>query len=164
MKKLTVGILATLLVCAPMAFADDAKPTKPVTTEVAKPADAKPVDAKAEPVKETAPEPDVDVVDENPAEFISNLVEAVHSKNWTLAIGMILMLLVWIVRKFVWKAIPAKAIPYVSAALALVATLAIDLFGPEFIWWKALLSALTSSAGAVFLWESLFKHVTVKKA
>ncbi len=159
MKKLIVGIVAALLICAPMVLADDAKPA---TTEVAKPSTATP--ATATPAEEgEAPVPYTDVVDENPAQYIVEMVKAFQSKNWTLGIGMALMTIIWGIRRFVWKSLPTKTIPWVSAGLALVATFAVSIIGGDIVWWECIISALTSSAGAVFLWEALFKHIALKK-
>jgi len=80
------------------------------------------------------------------------LVEAVQSGNWTVAVALGLTLLIFVVRKYLWKSIPKKAIPYVTLGLATAAEVAVALYaGAEPL--TAVLSGVMLGLAAVGGWE-----------
>ena len=98
------------------------------------------------------------------AETVSLLIKAVQDKNWALAIGFLMMLLVFVANKFGLKdKVGPKAVPWVVMGLsvasvsggALIAGVAI----PEVI-----MQGVLAGVAAIGGWELLFKHLLVKKA
>tara|TARA_Y100000310_G_scaffold244704_1_gene249575 strand:+ start:1097 stop:1516 length:420 start_codon:yes stop_codon:yes gene_type:complete len=90
------------------------------------------------------------------------LAEAVQSGNWTVAAAMALTLTVFVVRRFLWKEIPKKWIPYSSLGLAVAAEVAVALYaGADPL--AAVLSGLVLGLAAVGGWEfikGIFKKKT----
>lgn len=145
-------LLPFLLFGAP-AFADDPKPVEP--TAVAEPAAAAPAaDAPADAVEP----PDVPDIGEDVGGFIDELVNAFNAKDWGILAGLIIMALIWILKKFVWKALPLAALPWVSAGAGVAVAVATGL-AAGLIWWKAILNGLTVGAAASGLWSLVGKHV-----
>lgn len=62
------------------------------------------------------PGPEVD-----PNAIGDTFASAISAQNWGLAIAAGVMIAVWILRKFVWKALNKKAMPYVAVALGVLA-------------------------------------------
>lgn len=157
MKRLLIIFALTCLVIAPVALADNPAPAAPAAAPAA-PAPA--VNTAAAPADTTAaPE---DVITKDPTTFFTNLVEAVQSKRWSPVIGSVLLVLVWAIRKFLWKKLPKKVVPWVALGVGAVATVGLGMVGGV-TWWKALISGLVSGSQAIALWE-LGSSVAPKKA
>ena len=133
---------------------------------MAKPAAA---DKKAE--KEEAKEQPVGPPAKPPENIIealqtgSMLIEAAKDGYWGILAGFLVMLLLFILDKFVGikKRVGAKALPWVAAVLGIVSAMAVELTtGVQ--WGQALLHGFTAGATAVGLWELIFKHALKKKA
>ncbi len=97
------------------------------------------------------------------AETVGLLIKAVQDKNWALAIGFLMMLLVFVANKFGLKdKVGTKALPWVVMGLsvasvsggALVAGVAV----PE-----VLMQGVLAGVAAIGGWELLFKHILNKK-
>ena len=102
--------------------------------------------------------------DEEAGEAVEGLYGAIMSKNWALALSLGLMLLVFVARKVpVLDKIPAKATPWVAAAMSMLGYVAAALMAPGAEIGAAILSGLSVGAGAVGLWEMVFKHILSKK-
>jgi len=68
------------------------------------------------------------------------------------------MFLVWAIRKYLWKEIPSKYVPWVAVGLGVITDVSLSL-ATDVVWWKAILSGFTSGAAAIALWELGFKHL-----
>lgn len=166
-KRIPVLLMASLLFLSPVILADDAKPATepaaavaaPVATpaaEPAKPADAVgPVEA-AKPAAAAAAEPLP--VEGNEGEYIKALVKAFNAKDWGIFAGLALMILVWVLKKFIWKTLPVGVLPWVSAGAGVAVAVATGLF-TGLIWWRAILNGLTVGAAASGLWSMVGKKI-----
>ena len=91
------------------------------------------------------------------------MIEAFKSKNWGLAVGLLLMLLVFVLRKTPLLAkVPTKAMPWVAAALGVVGTVSTGL-ASGVLWYEALIHGVFLGAAATGLWEMVFKHLGKKE-
>lgn len=98
--------------------------------------------------------------DEDAVEAAKDLYSAITGQNWAMVVAIGLTLLVFAMRKFNLLAkIPTKAIPWVTAALAMVGYVAAALLAPEVVIGQALLEGLAVGAAAVGFWEMALKHV-----
>lgn len=100
----------------------------------------------------------LDPIDKDPGGFLQTIIQAVHDKNWSYVVGAVLMFLVWIVRKYFWASLPTAYVPWLAAGLGVIVDVSLSLIA-NVIWWKAILSGLTSGAAAIALWELVFKHL-----
>jgi hypothetical protein len=97
------------------------------------------------------------------ADDISLLVKAVQDKNWSLALGFLLMLLVMVANKFGLKdKIGSKAVPWVAMGLAVAATLGIGLAN-GLVLVEAGMQGVLAGVAAIGGWELLFKHILQSK-
>ena len=97
------------------------------------------------------------------ADDISLLVKAVQDKNWSLALGFLLMLLVMVANKFGLKdKIGSKAVPWVAMGLAVTATLGIGLANGLALV-EAGMQGVRAGVAAIGGWELLFKHILQSK-
>ena len=187
MRKLLIGLFLVLCLAAPSALAVDTKPAVPapaaavvpatpavpapvVAAPVAEP--VKPVDAAVPAANAAVPEanpPDISKIEkEDPTTFVDKIKVAYAAKEWSIVIGFILMMLVFLVVKFFWKTFPPKWIPYMSIAFGVLTDVGWQLAIGGQVWWKAILAGLTSGATGVGLWEivgkKIFGSVTDKQA
>jgi|TARA_R110000824_G_scaffold230622_7_gene418295 hypothetical protein len=179
MTRLFTILFAFGIAFAPPAFADpDPSASDALAGEQAKEADAAPSDAAAPAAVDDAAAPAVDdakaeeakaeeavpqTLDEA-ADTVSLLVKAVQDKNWALAIGFLMMLLVFIANKFGLKnKVGSKGVPWVVMGLSVAsvagAALTAGLAIPE-----ALVQGVLAGVAAIGGWELMFKHLLVKKA
>lgn len=171
MKRFVTASIVALLLLSPYAMADDPKPADaPVVAEPATPADtgAPTVtvgDVKVEPVKSGDPVEDatklidgsVETIDNDPGAAINQLIELAKEGRWGPFVGLLLMFLVWVLRKFIWKLVPPNALPWVTLGAGMAATAAIEL-GLGVVWWKVLIDSFATSGIAMGFWSLLFKH------
>jgi hypothetical protein len=170
MIRITTLFAALCMAFATPAFADPASDAlageqAAEATEAAPEAAAEdaaapeaPEEAATEAAEESAPQ----TLDEA-ADTVGLLVKAVQDKNWALAVGFLMMLLVFIANKFGLKdKVGTKAIPWVVMGVsvasvsgaALIAGVAI----PEVI-----MQGVLAGVAAIGGWELMFKHLLVKK-
>ena len=130
----------------------------PVVTEESAPEEAEAAEADA-PVEEV--EADAPAVPEDTDEAISSvlqIVQAAQAGNWTAAGALFLMLFVFIVRKFAWKSIPKKYIPYTVIGLAVAGDLGAALYiGADPL--SAALSGFAVGLAAIGGWEVFQGHL-----
>ena len=109
---------------------------------------------------------------EDVGEFIvlfQDIVMAFKDKDYRLASGLMMSLLVWgfvfIVRKFkpdlFASELGKKAVPWVSVALSVIIGVAASLVA-GLAWWQIILSGVSVGLIAIGGWEALFKHVLPK--
>ena len=124
---------------------------------------AAPVPA-AEPAKVVVPDtvnpPDITKIEEqDPTTFVQKIQAAAKSKEWGILFGFIIMLIVYIVVKFLWKAFPVAWLPWLSITMGVLADVGLDLSAGGKAWWQAILSGLTTGAAASGLWSAVGKKV-----
>lgn len=171
-------ILISLLFLATPAFAEpgDAAPAPaeveaveeaPEAAEGSVEAPEKEAD-KAEELAEakalTADAPPVEEAVDASVESVSALVDAVQNKNWALAIGLLLSILVAFANKFGLKdKVGGKAIPWVTAGLGVVGAVATALVA-GIAPFEAVSQGLIAGVAAIGGWEMLLKHLLASKA
>lgn len=98
------------------------------------------------------------------ADDISLLVKAIQDKDWSLALGLLMMLLVMLGNKFGLKdKVGAKAIPWVAMGMAVASTLGVGLASGVALM-DALVQGVLAGVAAIGGWELLFKHMLKSKA
>jgi len=178
MTKLAVGLLSAVLLFS-TAWADDTKPaeTKPEAPAAQPvPPEKAPVPAKVMSMVEKAalppateetkealpPAPEGVLAGGNVTEHTGALVDAAHSKEWGVLAGLVLMLVVYFVGLF-WSSIPGHVLPWLSIVLGILGTVGIDM-AHGLVWWKAILSGLTTGVSATGFWETLGKKIFGKRS
>jgi hypothetical protein len=135
----------------------DAAPVAEAPAEESAAADKS--DGKAEVAEEVVPES----YDEA-AESVSLLVKSVQDKNWSLALGLILTLVVFLANKVGLKdKVGSKAVPWVATGLAMAATCGIGLSSGVALA-DAAVQGLLAGVVAIGGWEMLFKHLLKAKS
>lgn len=166
-------VLAFVLGCG-TALAQDAKEAP--KAEVVETKDAEVVDSvvvkgdtKAEETKTEEPvapkvEPKAPETVEEAAESLNILIEAAKGGHWSLFVGMLLTLLVWLLDKFIGirNKVGPKAMPWVAVGLGIMGTVGIGLTSGLGIA-EVLVQGFITGSSAVGLWELVFKHA-LKKA
>ena len=106
----------------------------------------------------TDPAEEIEELDEAMEEAFA-LVDAIQSKNWPLAVGLFLMLLVFAANKLgLKKLVPPKALPWVAMTIAVCGTVGTGLV-VGLGWAEALVQGVLTGVVAIGGWEMLFKHV-----
>jgi hypothetical protein len=145
------------LAAPPEAEKVEAKAEDPKEEAKAPAAEEKKDDAKTDEAK--ADEPAEVKTDEEAVEAADGIYNAVVNRNWALAVALGLTLLVFGLRKMkVLAKVPAKAVPWVTAAMAMVGYVAAALMTPGVAIGGAIMEGLAAGASAVGLWEMLLKH------
>lgn len=115
---------------------------------------AEATEATEEVVAETIPTTDQEAVEDALA-----LWKALNSQDWPLAIGFLVMILVYIANRFGLKdKIGKKAIPYVSLAIGVLAAVGVALASGSSVA-VALEAGVLAGLAAVGSWEVLFKKI-----
>lgn len=159
MKRLAVGSVVALLLLSPYAVAQD-KATDggaAVAAAESKPASEAKNDNSVENAEKLVDD-NIKKIDENPGEAVSELIQLAKEGRWGSFVGLALMFLIWILRRFIWQLIPKNALPWVTLGIGMVVTGAIEL-GLGVSWWKVLIDAFAASSVAMGFWSLLFKHV-----
>ena len=162
MKKI-LALLGIVLIIGLPVFAvaqpDDA-PT--ADTSAATPAEAAPAAAEeAAAVPTEPPGPEIDS-----GEAIEGLMEGINTSKVTLIVGAGLMIVVLILRKFVWKKLQDKTewLPWVAVGIAMAGTVGIALVADPAGWLDALLAGAQAGIGAAGTWGLLkVARVKIKK-
>jgi len=164
MKNLLALILFLGLCVPTLAAEQSAAPAAPAAVVDAAPAVPAAIPAApAVPATEVAaaavPPPDVSGIEtQNPETFSQKLLAAFQSREWGVAVGLILMLIVLFVSRFMWTSLPPSWLPWLSIGLGIAATAGIDLAAGK-VWWRAILAGLTTGAAASGLWSALGKYI-----
>lgn len=102
--------------------------------------------------------------DEEAVAAVGDLMGALQDKNWALALGLGLSLLVFGLRKVgVLKKVPSKILPWVTAAIGVVGYIAVALMTEGADIGDAVVGGATTGIAAVGLWEMVLKHFLAKK-
>jgi len=114
--------------------------------------------------EELAPAKEIES-DEEAVETAKGLYNALQQKQWALALGLGLSLLVFGLRRTgVLNKVPSKALPWVTAAFGVLSYVIAALMAEGASIPDALLGGATAGATAVGLWEMLLKHFLSAKA
>jgi hypothetical protein len=161
MKRFILAPIVALCLLAAPALADDPKPADAVTAaDAAKPADtAKPEVKSDDPVADAEKPIDgaTETIDNDPGAAVNQLIQLAKEGRWGPFVGLLVMFLIWALRKFIWKLIPKNVLPWVTLGAGMLATGAIEL-GLGVTWWKVLIDAFATSGIAMGFWSLLFKH------
>ena len=129
----------------------------PATEEAAPEAEAPEAAPAEETAEETAEEIPTDF--NEAAEDAEELVHAIEGKQWPLAVGFILMLVVFTLNKVGLKdKVGAKAVPWVALGLAVASTVGVALSSGVAVS-TAVIQGVTAGLAAIGSWEGLFKHI-----
>ena len=97
-------------------------------------------------------------------ESVSLLVDALQSKNWALAIGILLSLLVSFANRFGLKnKVGGKAVPWVTAGVAVLGAVGAALMAGISIM-EAASQGLVAGVAAIGGWEMILKHILAPKS
>ena len=153
--------LALSLTFASPVYAQDAG--APEAVEAAAPeADAPEAPAKDDAKADEAPAPTPEQIDDA-VESVSLLVDALQSKNWALAIGILLSLLVAFANKFGLKdKVGSKALPWVTSGVAVIGAIGAALMAGVSIM-EAASQGLVAGVAAIGGWEMILKHLLAAK-
>lgn len=163
--------LAFVLLFAAPAFAQDVPVEGSVPEAVEAPveeadgdadADVEPADALSD-VEDAAPAPTPEQIDAT-TESVSLLIDALQNKNWALAIGILLSLLVAFANKFGLKnKVGGKAVPWVTAGVAVFGAIGAALLAGVSIV-EAASQGLVAGVAAIGGWEMVLKHILAPKS
>ena len=128
-----IPLFSLILLAGSPALAQDAPEatTEEVALPAAVPEPAPDAAVLARPVEETADvsesvaeeDTEIDVVD-----TLNTTLEAGKSGDWALMIGGILLLVVWVIRSFLWGVFPSKYIPGITVGVATAAAFGAAIF------------------------------------
>lgn len=158
MREAIIGTLlfAALLLCG-AAVADDAKTT---------PTDAA---VKVGVAKVVSPAPVTPAVPAaaslDPVDTGKSMYQAFKDGDYREGVALAIMLLVFLGRRFTMllsEKIPAKALPYIVAGLAFLASIPTGLTGADFAWSKFIWHSIIAGAEAIALWTMLGKLLLPK--
>jgi hypothetical protein len=98
------------------------------------------------------PGPEID-----PQVAVASLFDAINRSEVTLIIGCVVMLIVWILRAFVWKALDKKTalLPYLAVLIALLGTASVALVAAPEQWLAAIIAGVQSGVSAAGTWGLL---------
>jgi len=93
------------------------------------------------------------------AEEVFALIDAIKSKNWPLAVGLILMLLVFAANKLgLKKLVGPKALPWVAMAIAVCGSVGTGLMA-GLGWAESIMQGILTGVAAIGGWELVLKHI-----
>ncbi len=163
MKKTLLTSFIGLCLLALPAMADDGKPVSVDAGVVdAGVVDAGVVDAGV--VVVTAGTPSIDSIDEatkqideDPVAQINLLIELAKTGRWGPFVGLLILFVVWGLRKFIWKLVNPNVLPWLTLGFAVIASIGVGLLA-ENVWWEVMLDSLITGGAAGIMWSALFKH------
>jgi len=105
---------------------------------------------------------EIETFDEAAGE-VSALVNALQSKNWPLAVGLFLTLLVFVANKLGLKnLVGSKAVPWVAMAISVFGTVGTGLI-IGLGWVESLTQGILTGVAAIGGWELIFKNIFGKE-
>lgn len=144
-----------------VAVAQPADPAPAVAPAVA--ADVTPAELTPEEEAAKKIEDEIKKIDEDPGAAVSAMVQAFKEGRWAAAIGLLITLLVWFTRRFVWKFIPQKVLPWLTFSFAMLITVSIELIAGV-VWWKTLIDGFLTCGAAMAFWSLVLKQFSGDKA
>ena len=114
-------------------------------------------EATAAPTATATPIPGEDLDLEGAVDLLPTLLEAIQEKNWNLVASIVLLLLVFGIRTYVWKSIPKEWIPIATVALAIAGATSGGLMVGKPVS-ESILLGVTVGVGTIGVFE-LFKAI-----
>lgn len=87
----------------------------------------------------------------DPQAAAGSFVDAISSKEWGLAIGAGLMLMVWLLR-LIWPSLKSKLLPYVAVAISVAGAIGAVLIIEPHAWLQAILAGIGDGLIASGAW------------
>jgi hypothetical protein len=88
----------------------------------------------------------------DPTVMGNKLVDAISGKEWGLALGAGLMLLIWFLRLFVLKALNTKVLPWISVCLGAIGAFAAAMIVAPAGWLGAIMAGIQAGLAAAGTW------------
>ena len=85
------------------------------------------------------------------------MIELAKSGRWGPFVGLLILILVWATRKWLWKLIKPTVLPWLTLGLAAVASVAVGLIAENAIL-DILLDTFITGGTAAILRSAVFKH------
>lgn len=135
---------------------------EPAVVDVTTPAPVvAPVEEEAAVAGEAPPPPPTEPMPVTPAELgetIDKAILAAEGGHWTVLAGFLIMILIWVLRRFGVFASLSKSLPWISMVVGGIAVFA-SYLASGYPVGMAILYAFFSGGGAIAMWETVFKHV-----
>jgi len=115
------------------------------------------VDVKEAP-KDAEPFPSAAIPVDDIGVLISKLLIAVREGDWKVAVGFVLMILLWVFRKFIWNSLNTGYMPWISAGVGFIGFLSAGLVAGMPLWdlaWQGITTGLVACG----LWSLIGKHL-----
>lgn len=93
--------------------------------------------------------------DIDPTQVGSQFIDAISGKQWGLAIGAGLMLVVWIIRTFIWRSVSSKVLPWLAVAIGAVGAFAGAMLAAPSQWLAAIMAGIQTGLAAAGTWGIL---------
>ena len=97
---------------------------------------------------------------DDPGSFVKYLVEAFQGGNWALAIGLVIMLGVWLTSKFL--KVNNEWLPLISSVYGVLGSILASVIAGQ-SWVDAVVNGLVIGTSASGFWSLLGKHLLPKK-
>jgi len=91
----------------------------------------------------------------DPGETVNTLIGAASSSQWALLIGCVLCLVVWVIRKFVWKQVSPKILPWLAVVIGAAGGAGFALVANPSAWLQALILGVNGGLSAAGTWGLL---------
>lgn len=121
------------------------------------------VDAPAADTDEPAPGAEV-LTTEDALALLPQIIAAAKSGNWGLLIALVLMVVVYVLKTFVWKKLPKEAVPYVTIGVTSVTSFSAAILAGSSVADSVLIGVggLLMGLSAIGVWEVLGKKIFKK--
>lgn len=97
--------------------------------------------------------------DDEAVEAAKTMYQAMRSGQWPLAVGLGIMLLIYLLARInILAKLPKKAVPWVATGTSILAYIAAALTAEGASMVEAISGGFMTGAAAVGLWEMVFKH------
>ena len=127
-------------------------------------ADPEPAEEVMEDEEYVAPvDPEVPEDLEDAEATIMEIISAANAKAWPVVVGLILMLLIFVTRRWIEPVVGDKGLPAVATATGIVAAIATALAAGDPVG-ASVLQGFLAGATATGLWELMFKHFLSSKS
>ena len=97
----------------------------------------------------------------DPGETVNTIIGAAGASQWALLIGAVLCLIVWIIRKFIWREVNPKILPWLAVAIGGCGGAGFALVAEPYNWLNAVILGVQAGLSAAGTWGLL--GVTRKK-
>ena len=91
----------------------------------------------------------------DPGETVNTIVGAAGASQWALLIGAVLCLIVWVIRKFVWKQLDTKYLPWLAVAIGACGGAGFALVAEPANWINAVILGVQAGLSAAGSWGLL---------